>query len=99
MKKYDDVLRSCDLQFDFKGHSTVMCTAMFKKTISHYMVVHNREVYVCLLDASKAFDRVEYGNLFQDLIITTNEVKQGGILSPILFSIYIEKTQAAIFWV
>ncbi len=58
MKKHGDVLRECDLQFAFKeGHSTVI--AMLKGTISHYMEC-NIEVYVCLLDASKAFDRDEY---------------------------------------
>ncbi len=63
MKKYGDVLRSCDLQFAFKeGHSRVMCTAMLEQTISHYMK-HNSDVYVCILDSSKAFDRVEYANL------------------------------------
>ena len=77
-----------------------------------------------LLDASKAFDRVEYVKLFSDLrerklcpivlrllmnmyvnqclqvrwnslvsdrFSIANGVKQGGVLSPILFSIYMDK--------
>ncbi len=67
MKKYSDVLRSCHLQLAFKGHFTIMCTAILKETISHNMK-HNSKVYVFLLDASKAFDRVEYGKLFQLLL-------------------------------
>ncbi len=56
-KKHDDVRRWCDLQFAVKEcYSNVMCTTM----INHYS-----EVYVCLLDVSKAFHRVEYGRFFQ----------------------------------
>ncbi len=44
-----------------------MCTAILKETISHYMK-HNSEVYVCLLDAFKAFDRVKCGKIIQLLL-------------------------------
>ena len=81
-------------------------------------------MYVMLLDATKAFDKVNYVKLFYQLIDrglnpfiircllymythqclnvswnnsqskyfpTTNGVKQGGVLSPILFSVYIDE--------
>ena len=82
------------------------------------------DVYSCLIDASKAFDRVHWGKLFSILIekkmsyifirlifdsyikekacvawgvfrsqylLYKNGVKQGGVLSPIFFTIYIDK--------
>ena len=93
-----------------------------KEVISHYL---NNEscVYTCLLDISKAFDRVHYGTLLNilllkgipkcivrlvydsylkqkscviwksvksDLFQTCNGVKQGGVLSEVLFSMYID---------
>ena len=112
-----------DMQFGFKNHhSTIMCTAIYLEAIHHF-VNNNSDVYSCLLDASKAFDRVHYGKLF-DLLISknvpfciirlikdsylrqnvcvvwdnyrsppfsiSNGVKQGGVLSPVLFTMYID---------
>ena len=60
-----DSLQTCDMQFGFKSnHSTVLCTAIYIETISHY-VNEGSNVYSCLLDASKAFDRVHWGRLFK----------------------------------
>ena len=86
-------------------------------------VSHNSSVYATFLDASKAFDRVKYDNLFFLLLERNicpmvarflcfmythqkcrikwsnshsksfdikNGVKQGGVLSPMLFNIYID---------
>ena len=88
------------------------------------MATTGSNVYSCLLDASKAFDRIHYGKLFtillskqvpafisRDLLDSyirqmsralwnrccspyfamSNGVKQGGVLSAILFTIYIDK--------
>ena len=61
-------LEASDMQFGFKrGHSTVMCSVIFKEIVDHYLH-HGSNVYSCLLDASKAFDRVHYGTLFRLLL-------------------------------
>ena len=100
-----------------------MCTSVIKEVIAHY---NSRDsyVYACLLDASKAFDRLNHGKLFNLLIERNlpvivirflidsytrqvsyikwnsaksspipmfNGVKQGGVLSPVLFCIYMDE--------
>ena len=124
LDKWSDRLATSNLQFGFKGnHSTVLCTAVLKEIVRHYMN-KNSTVYALFLDASKAFDKVHYGRLFSLLIernvpllvlrflldsytrqtasvtwngarsanfCLTNGVKQGGILSPILFTIYFDE--------
>ena len=68
IKQQTGVFDTSDLQFGFKdGLSTTMCTFMVKETISYY-VNNGSTVHVLLLDASKAFDRVNYCMLFQKLI-------------------------------
>lgn len=119
-----DILQSSDMQFGFKqNHSTVLCSLVYKEVISHYL--HSgSNVYSCLLDASKAFDRIHFGKLFRLLLerqvpfcvtrlvldaytrqmsrvfwnnlysayfSVSNGVKQGGVLSPTLFNIYIDR--------
>ena len=56
-----------DMQFGFKAnHSTVMCSLVYLEVINHY-VKNRSNVYSCLLDASKTFDKVHYGKLFKIL--------------------------------
>ena len=96
---------------------------MWLNTVDYYRE-NDSDCYMLLLDASKAFDRVEYVKLNSDLrerilspivlrllinmyvnqclqvrwsllvpdrFSIANGVKQGGVLSPILFSIYMDK--------
>ena len=118
-----DSLDTCDMQYGFKKkHSTALCTVVLKELVQHYRE-GNSDVYCCLLDASKAFDRIHYGELFTLLLSTKmpvkmirliidsyvrqstriswdnvytnyfqllNGVKQGGVLSAKLFTLYID---------
>ena len=112
-----------DMQFGFKkGHSTMQCSFVVREVIEYYNS-RGSDVYIALLDASKAFDRVEFTSLFR-LIISkgicpivarfllrmytqqqirvrwgtsvtegfqaTNGVKQGGVLSPSLFTLFVD---------
>ena len=43
--------------------ASIMCTTILKEVCSYYQY-RNTDVFVCMLDASKAFDRVHYGKLF-----------------------------------
>ena len=53
-----DYLKTDDMQFGFKNnHSTGLCTAVYIETINH-SINEGSDVYSCLIDASKAFDRV-----------------------------------------
>ncbi len=116
-------LISDPLQFAYKAKSsTLMCTSTIIEIISYYM--HGGgSVYMCMLDASKAFDRVNLYTLFNKLrgrnmcpimlrflmhsydnqllrvnwngshstmFKPSNGVKQGGVLSPILFNVYLD---------
>ncbi len=66
--KEENSLYTNDLQFSFKtGSSTSLCTSMVQESVSHY-VQNGTNVYGLLLDASKAFDRVNYCKLFRLLL-------------------------------
>ena len=118
------ILNSSDLQYGYKeGHSTTHCTFVLNEVVNYYNN-HNSDVFVILLDATKAFDRVNYIKLFHlllhkgicplvarflatlytnqlvrikwidhlsDTFSVSNGVKQGGVLSPILFGVYIDE--------
>merc|ERR1712082_492737 len=123
LNKQTDALKTSDLQFGFKEKSsTTTCTFAVLETIEYYKN-NGSNVHVLLLDASKAFDRVNYIKLFEkmlkkgmcpltvrlllnmyteqklqvkwnklltDKFNVTNGVRQGGVLSPLFYSIYID---------
>ena len=120
---FGSLLSNDVLQFGFqKGCSTVQCTWAVQETISNYLR-KGSEVYCCLLDFSKAFDKVNFEKLFQKLLernfpavflrlilfiylnqscyirwnsvesssfLVKNGVRQGAILSPSLFCVYLD---------
>ena len=124
LNRQKDVLETSDLQFGFKENlSTSMCSFMVLETIAYYKS-KGSNIHLLLLDASKAFGRVDYIKLFGKLgekgmcpltmrlllnmytnqklqvkwnntkshkFNVTNGVRQGGILSPFLFSLYVDE--------
>jgi len=111
-------LMTSELQFGFKPKSsTSHCTFVLKEALAYYM--DNKSSVDCaFLDATKAFDRVNYCKLFRLLvrrnlpplllrvmlnfmeflgvviflnIFWLNGVKQGGLLSPDLFFVYLDE--------
>ena len=68
LSKNKNGLQSSDMQFGFKdGLSTGMATAVVTETLDYYLD-NNGCVYMLALDASKAFDRVEFTALFEKLL-------------------------------
>ena len=122
------MLFSSMLSHGFSPHSMILgtmipipkdtqCTFSMLETIDHYNVMKSN-TFVLMLDASKAFDRVNYCKLFRELLkrelcplvlrlllfmytnqtlrvkwgsvmsesfTVMNGVKQGSVLSPVLF--------------
>ena len=67
MKEQYASLITNDLQFGFKENSsTIICTQLLIETIEYYNS-NNTDCFMLLLDASKAFDRIEYFTLFNNL--------------------------------
>ena len=116
------ILLSCDKALSSNdSQSTSQCTFVVKETVQYYLN-GGSIVYGMLLDASKAFDRVQFiklfrlllsrglrpvisrliatlhtnqtsrvkwGSSFSETFSISNGVKQGGVLPPILFGVYI----------
>ena len=62
---YDKQLKTSDMPFGFKrSHSTTVCSAIYMEIIHQYKM-NGSIVYSCMLDASKAFDKVHFGTLFR----------------------------------
>ena len=122
--KYRDYLSTTDHQFGFKEkHSTEMCCFLLKEVINFY-ISSSTPMYLCFMDASKAFDKVNHFRLFSKLkdrglpatvirilvywyrsqlfsvkwcnVISgsfkvTNGVRQGGILSPYFYNVFVDE--------
>ena len=58
--KLESFLHSSDYQFGFKAnHSTDLCIYTLKEVIDFYKS-QSTSIYVCFMDASKAFDKVNH---------------------------------------
>lgn len=122
--KLEMYILTYDNQFGFKRkHGTDLCIFALKEIVSKY-TSQNSSVFLCFIDASKAFDRINHEKLFVKLIdrgvpkvlvrilafwyahqlfhvkwdnvvsapfSVSNGVRQGGILSPILFNVYMDE--------
>ena len=65
---YGDVFRTNELQFRLQSESsTSMCTWLAIETIGYYNQ-NETNVYGCLMDLSKAFDKVHHSKLFTKLV-------------------------------
>ena len=124
LNKCSNAFFTLDQQFGFKKHhSTTQCTCVVDEVITYYNT-NAACAKAALLDASKAFDRVEYVKLFRllfkrdlcplilrcilnmyvkqiicvkwmntltDSVNISNGVEQGGVLSPILCTVYLDE--------
>lgn len=118
---FSSYLKFDELQFGFQANnSSNMCSWLAIETIN-YFYYRNSDVYTCVMDMKKAFDRVKHSTLFVKLsnsglpliyvrllmiiylsqfvnvkwnnelsyyFIMSNGVKQGAVLSPILYCFY-----------
>ena len=67
INKQCHVFKFHDLMFAYKtNHSTFQCVSTIKEVISYYNI-NKSPVYMCMLDASKAFDKVNLLLLFNKL--------------------------------
>ena len=70
IEKQSEALKTCNYQFGFKAKSsTVLCSTMVNETVQYYTENCGKPVYVLLLDASKAFDKVAFNVLFNKCVI------------------------------
>uniref|UniRef100_A0A671UZC4 Reverse transcriptase domain-containing protein n=1 Tax=Sparus aurata TaxID=8175 RepID=A0A671UZC4_SPAAU len=123
LNRLEQYILTTDNQFGFKRkHGTDMCIFALKEILDKYNR-QNSTIFMCFIDASKAFDRVNHEKLFNKLdqrgvprfivrilvfwyahqtmrvkwgnsvstpFYVNNGVRQGGILSPFLFNIYMD---------
>ena len=68
LEKCQDVFNISIYQYGFKkGHSNGQCTFVVNETIQYYLN-NKSNIYATLLDASQAFDRLEYVKLFRVIL-------------------------------
>ena len=89
----------CNLHISQRYQLFTILILLIKKV--NYYINNSGKVYACTLEASKAFDRVNLLT-FQKMRIkwnaaiscsfdTSNGIKQGGVLSPLLFNVYLDE--------
>ena len=62
--RQSECLKTCNYQVGFKPKSsTVLCSTMVNETIQYYTENSGSPVYLLLLDATKAFDKVSFFDL------------------------------------
>jgi len=67
LDRLQDYIFTTDNQFSFKiKHSTDLCIYALKEVVSNYRR-HNTTIFLCFLDASKVFDRINHSILFVKL--------------------------------
>ena len=123
LDRISDFLLTNENQFGFKKRlGTDSCIYVLKEVVDRYRCL-NGTVFMCFLDASKAFDRVNHLKLFMklkkrgvplfivrilsywysnqtmcvrwggtisDKFCVSNGVRQGSVLSPFLFNVYMD---------
>ena len=88
IKRQCEPLSTSNYQFGFKANcSTALCSTMVNETIQYYVENGNKSVYLLMLDASKAFDRVSYYMLFK-LLLKRNVCPR---IIKLLFYMYINQ--------
>ena len=81
------------MQFAYKSqHLTALCSVVYLETLQYYRQNGN-QVCSCLLDASKVFDRINYGKLFNILISR----KLTAFIIGVLFDSY-SRQQSRAMW-
>jgi len=123
MEMVGEKLTSTHLQFGFKANSSCSHAIFYTSDVSKAFLQFRQHSYLCVLDISKAFDRVDvygllnalmtrrfpktfvcimfnwlqkfvgavrWGNCLSMILPIIADVRQGGLLSPALFAIYID---------
>ena len=66
--KQSDALTTSQHQYGFKANcSTVLCSTMVNETVQYYTENGAKRVFVLLIDDSKAFEKVAFNVLFNEL--------------------------------
>ena len=86
------LLSNDELQYGFQQNcSTLQCTWAVQETVSHYLR-NGSEIFACLLDFSKAFDKVNFKMLFKMI-----DRKIPYIFLRLLLSIYMKPVWQQIY--